>query len=342
MRSDGWYSYLRMTGWDRSSDQARADRVRSAAGSYDRDTVRARPESTDGTRSPDAGPARTFAPRPLAGPVPRLDFQEHLADLEAQRSAASASIGRSTRIPSFTRWCDGSSWAACPRTGGGAFLFTNVTDAKGGATTFRSWSARSRPLTRIYAIGMGQPVADIGEAWMRAIARPIAPIRSPRRAARRSCSRRRPRGPRRPCAPAGAGLDARFDSAPVSDGDALRHPRSRQRHPEHGHVSCRPESGRPAGGAHGRARGNRRRRLLHWLKYRARRHADADRDRVGCAPVVMFTGPQKLAVDMDELGVAGALAGAPIEMAKAVTIDSTSGVVGNRDRRADRSRQARA
>ena len=42
---------------------------------------------------------------------------------------------------------------------------------------------------------------------------------------------------------------------------------------------------------------------------------------IGCAPVVMFTGPQKLAIDMDELGVAGALAGAPIEMAKAVTID---------------------
>ncbi len=42
---------------------------------------------------------------------------------------------------------------------------------------------------------------------------------------------------------------------------------------------------------------------------------------IGCAPVVMFTGPQKLAIDMDELGVAGALAGAPIEMAKAVTVD---------------------
>ena len=42
---------------------------------------------------------------------------------------------------------------------------------------------------------------------------------------------------------------------------------------------------------------------------------------IGCAPVVMFTGPQKLAVDLDELGVAGALAGAPIEMAKAVTVD---------------------
>ena len=42
---------------------------------------------------------------------------------------------------------------------------------------------------------------------------------------------------------------------------------------------------------------------------------------IGCAPVIVFTGPQKLAVDFDEIGVAGALAGAPIRMARAATID---------------------
>jgi UbiD family decarboxylase len=42
---------------------------------------------------------------------------------------------------------------------------------------------------------------------------------------------------------------------------------------------------------------------------------------VGCAPVVAFTGPQKLAIDQDEIGVAGALAGDPIRTAKAVTVD---------------------
>src|SRR6267154_3774290 len=42
---------------------------------------------------------------------------------------------------------------------------------------------------------------------------------------------------------------------------------------------------------------------------------------LGCAPVVAFTGPQKLAVDCDEMGVAGALAGYPIRTAKAVTVD---------------------
>jgi 4-hydroxy-3-polyprenylbenzoate decarboxylase len=35
----------------------------------------------------------------------------------------------------------------------------------------------------------------------------------------------------------------------------------------------------------------------------------------------MFTGPQKLAIDLDELGVAGGLAGEPIRMVRAKTID---------------------
>src|SRR4029077_1172927 len=42
---------------------------------------------------------------------------------------------------------------------------------------------------------------------------------------------------------------------------------------------------------------------------------------VGCAPVVMFTGPQKLPIDLDEMAVAGGLAGAPIRVVKAVSGD---------------------
>src|SRR3974377_1831475 len=41
----------------------------------------------------------------------------------------------------------------------------------------------------------------------------------------------------------------------------------------------------------------------------------------GCAPVVMFTGPQKLPIDCDEMAVAGALAGAPIRTIQASTVD---------------------
>src|SRR6201988_4250318 len=42
---------------------------------------------------------------------------------------------------------------------------------------------------------------------------------------------------------------------------------------------------------------------------------------IGCAPVAMFTGGMKLPIDMDEMAVAGGLAGAPIRIAKGVSVD---------------------
>jgi 4-hydroxy-3-polyprenylbenzoate decarboxylase len=42
---------------------------------------------------------------------------------------------------------------------------------------------------------------------------------------------------------------------------------------------------------------------------------------IGCAPAVLFTGPQKLPIDQDELGVAGGLMGKAIRITKCKTID---------------------
>ena len=42
---------------------------------------------------------------------------------------------------------------------------------------------------------------------------------------------------------------------------------------------------------------------------------------IGCPPVVFFTGPQKLAIDTDELSVAGGLAGTAIRKTRAVSVD---------------------
>ena len=59
----------------------------------------------------------------------------------------------------------------------------------------------------------------------------------------------------------------------------------------------------------------------HWLKHRKLKTPMPIAIVIGCAPVVTFTGPQKLAIDMDEMGVAGALAGEPIRTVKCVTVD---------------------
>jgi 4-hydroxy-3-polyprenylbenzoate decarboxylase len=60
---------------------------------------------------------------------------------------------------------------------------------------------------------------------------------------------------------------------------------------------------------------------LHWKKHNRGGQPMPCAIVVGCAPVAMFTGGMKLAADLDEIAVAGALAGAPIRMAKAVTVD---------------------
>ena len=60
---------------------------------------------------------------------------------------------------------------------------------------------------------------------------------------------------------------------------------------------------------------------LHWQKYRKLKKPMPIAIVVGAAPVVMFTGPQKLPIDCDEMAVAGGLAGAPIRVVKAASVD---------------------
>ena len=197
----------------------------------------------------------TISPRGRLQNRPRLDFQEHLAALEA--NGLLVRIDRpSTRIPSCIRWCAGSSSAASPEDERRAFLFTNVVDSKGRRYDIPVAVGALAASPRIYALGMGQPVEEIGRGLARAIAHPIPPIwRQCAAAARRWCSRARHlRGPDGGLdAPAGAGVDAGLRFRALSHGDAVRHPRSRQRHPEHGHLSRSAEGIGPARGAHGGA-----------------------------------------------------------------------------------------
>jgi len=60
---------------------------------------------------------------------------------------------------------------------------------------------------------------------------------------------------------------------------------------------------------------------IHWCKYRDRKERMPCAIVIGAAPVISYTGAQKLAIDQDEITVAGALAGVPIRTAKAVTVD---------------------
>ena len=202
-------------------------------------------------------------------------------------------------------------------------MFTNVTDAKGRRYDIPVVVGALAASPEIYAIGMGQPVDDIGDAWMRAIANPIAPIAvtSPpcQEVVITGDELNKPGGglARLPVPVSTPG----FDSAPYLTATLCitRDPDSGIQNMGTYRAALKATDrlvvrmvAREASGAGG---------YLHWLKYRERREPMPIAIVIGCAPVVMFTGPQKLAIDLDELGVAGALAGAPIAMAKARTID---------------------
>src|SRR6185295_8228594 len=105
----------------------------------------------------------------------RLDFQAHLADLEARGLLVriDRAINKDTELHPLVRW---QFLGGVPEDKRRAFLFTHVTDAKGRRYDIPVVVGALAASPEIYAIGMGQPVDAIGEAWMRAIADPIAPV----------------------------------------------------------------------------------------------------------------------------------------------------------------------
>jgi 3-polyprenyl-4-hydroxybenzoate decarboxylase len=109
-----------------------------------------------------------------AGP-PRLDFQKHLADLEARGLLVRIDrpINKDTELHPLVRW---QFIGGVPEEKRRAFLFTHVTDSKGRRYDMPVAVGALAASPDIYAVGMGRRVDEIGDAWMRAIARPIAPV----------------------------------------------------------------------------------------------------------------------------------------------------------------------
>jgi 4-hydroxy-3-polyprenylbenzoate decarboxylase len=252
---------------------------------------------------------------------PRLDFQEHLADLAARGllTRIDHPVNKDTELHPLVRL---QFLGGIPEAERRAFLFTNVTDGAGKRYDMPVVVGAISASAEIYAQGMGRRVDEIGQAWLDAINNPVAPVR----AANAPCQEVVITGDAL-CGPDG-GLKRLpvpvstpgFDSAPYLTATLC--------------VTKDPDSGiqnmgmyraalkatdrlavrmvaRP-GGAGG---------YVHWIKYNERKTQMPIAIVIGAAPVVLFTGPQKLAIDLDEMGVAGALAGEPIRMVKCKTVD---------------------
>lgn len=249
------------------------------------------------------------------------DFQQHLAALEAQGLLVRVDrpIDKDTELQPLVRW---QFVGGLPEDDRRAFLFTNVVDAKGRRYDMPVAIGAYASSPRIYALGMGQRVEDIGTMWVNAVRSPIEPVVVDKPA----CQEVVVRGEalKQP----GGGLAALpvpvstpgFDSAPYLTATMC--------------VTRDPDNGIQNMGTYRAALKSTDRMVvrmvarvggaggwIHWQKYRERREPMPIAIVLGAAPVVFFTAPQKLPVDMDEIAVAGGLAGAPVRMAKCVTHD---------------------
>jgi UbiD family decarboxylase len=252
---------------------------------------------------------------------PPQDFQAHLAELDRKRLLVRIDrpIDKDTELHPLVRWQFLGGVKEDERR---AFLFTNVVDGKGRRFDIPVAVGALSASPRIYAAGMGCGVEEIGAAWTRAIANPIAPIltNAP------MCQEIVIAGG--DLTREGGGLamlpvpvsTPGFDAAPYLTATLCI-----TKDPENGianmgmYRAALKANGRLAvrmvarpGGAGG---------YLHWLKYNRLKKPMPIAIVLGAAPAICFAAPAKLAVDCDEMGVAGALLGEPVRVARCVSQD---------------------
>ena len=175
-------------------------------------------------------------------PGPRLDLQQHLADLEAAGLLVRIDrpINKDTELIPLVRW---QFIGGMPEDQRRAFLFTNVIDSKGRKYDMPVVVGALASSPAIYALGMGRPVEEIGDAWMAAIAHPIPPVatnNAPCQEVVITGDALKTEGLKALPVPVST---PGFRCRALSHRDALRHPRSGDRRPQHGHLSRRAESG---------------------------------------------------------------------------------------------------
>ena len=252
---------------------------------------------------------------------PSLDLQTHLALLEQKGLLVRIDepIDKDAELHAFVRLQFVGGIAEKDRK---AFLFTNVVDARGKRYDMPVVVGALAANPQIYSLGMARPVDEIRDAWVEAIANPVKPVSQNGGACQEVVitgdDLTRPGGglARLPVPVSTPG----FDAAPTLTSTLA--------------ITVDPESGirnmstnRAALKATDRLGVRMSSRIggaggyLHWLKYQKMGRPMPCAIVVGAAPVVAYTGPQKLPVDFDEMTVAGALMGAPIRTVKARTVD---------------------
>jgi UbiD family decarboxylase len=202
-----------------------------------------------------------------------------------------------------------------------AFLFTQPTDSKGRRYDISVLVAGLAANREVYRIGFGKPLDEIGKAWVAALASPLAP----RAVTTAPCQDIVISGAEldRP----GKGLDGL--PVPISTPGWDNAPYLSAGH----YITKDPDSGiQNVGNYRGQLKTPKRLGMnpsvelragiyAHWLKYKARGEKMPCCVVVGAPPAISYASVQKMPENLDELAVAGAIAGAPINVVKAKTVD---------------------
>jgi UbiD family decarboxylase len=253
-------------------------------------------------------------------PRPYADLHAHVLALERAGllHVIDEPINKDTEMHPLVRWQYRGGIAEADRK---AFLFTQPTDSKGrryGMSVLVAGLAASRD---VYRVGFGKPLEEIGATWIEAIAHPLAP----RLVADAPCQE---------VVTIGEALDrdgAALDGLPVpiSTPGWDNAPYLSAGH----YITKDPDSGiQNLGNYRGQIKAPRRLGMnpsvelragiyAHWQKCKARGVPLPCAVVVGCPPVISYASVQKMPESLDELWVAGALAGGPINVVRAKTVD---------------------
>ena len=249
------------------------------------------------------------------------DFQEHLALLESRGLLVRVDrpINKDTELHPLVRWQFIGNYPEAARR---AFLFTNVVGSRGEKYDMPVVVGALAASEEIYALGMGVEASQLGDVWLKAIDHPIPPEfieHAPCHDVVIAGDDLTKEGNGLSRLPAPVSTPG-FDAAPYLTATVCvtRDPETGVRNMGTYRAALKSEDrlgvrmASRLGGAGG---------YLHWLKYQKLGQPMPCAIVVGCAPVVAFTGPQKLATSQDEMAVAGGLAGRALRVTRCKTID---------------------
>jgi UbiD family decarboxylase len=202
-----------------------------------------------------------------------------------------------------------------------AFLFTQPIDTKGRKFDISVLVAGLAANRAVYQTGFGKPLEDIGRIWVDAINKPLTPTLVENA----------------PCHDViiiGDELDKDGNSldglpVPISTPGWDNGPYLSAGH----YITKDPDTGvQNVGNYRGQLKAPRRLGMnpsvelragiyAHWLKYKALGKPMPCAVVVGCPPAVSYAAVQKMPEHLDEVAVAGALAGGPINVVRCKTVD---------------------